>query len=61
MTTGTPVVVIRGGQAGLTAGYHLLRLGPDFVVGRLGDVAVVVVNLTYRPAACSPPRSSDGP
>ncbi|MET9463000.1 hypothetical protein ABZY05_49960 [Streptomyces canus] len=57
MTTGTRVVGIRRGRAGLTAGYHLRRPGPDFAVGRLGDV----VNLTYRPAACSPPRPSDGP
>ncbi|MFF0087479.1 hypothetical protein ACFYR1_48735 [Streptomyces canus] len=61
MTTGTRVVGIRRGQAGLTTGYHLRRPGPDFVVGRLGDVAVVVVNLAYRSAACRPPRSSDGP
>lgn len=34
--------------------YHLRRPGPDFVVGRLGDVAVVVVNLAYPDAATYP-------
>ncbi|WP_328828834.1 ArsO family NAD(P)H-dependent flavin-containing monooxygenase [Streptomyces sp. NBC_00252] len=32
MTNRTQVVVIGGGQAGLAAGYHLRRLGLDFVV-----------------------------
>ncbi|MFD4114671.1 ArsO family NAD(P)H-dependent flavin-containing monooxygenase [Streptomyces niveus] len=32
MTATTDVVVIGGGQAGLAAGYHLRRLGLDFVV-----------------------------
>ncbi|NGO76071.1 NAD(P)/FAD-dependent oxidoreductase [Streptomyces sp. YC504] len=32
MTQRTDVVVIGGGQAGLAAGYHLRRLGLDFVV-----------------------------
>ncbi|MGX1274505.1 ArsO family NAD(P)H-dependent flavin-containing monooxygenase [Streptomyces phaeoluteigriseus] len=32
MTDRTQVVVIGGGQAGLAAGYHLRRLGLDFVV-----------------------------
>ncbi|MFH8491157.1 ArsO family NAD(P)H-dependent flavin-containing monooxygenase [Streptomyces longisporoflavus] len=32
MTSSTDVVVIGGGQAGLAAGYHLRRLGADFVV-----------------------------
>jgi putative flavoprotein involved in K+ transport len=32
MTQRTQVVVIGGGQAGLAAGYHLRRLGIDFVV-----------------------------
>lgn len=40
------MVVIGGGQAGLAVGYHLRRLDPGFVVGRLGDVAAVVVNQT---------------
>ncbi|MFF9062636.1 ArsO family NAD(P)H-dependent flavin-containing monooxygenase [Streptomyces sp. NPDC014882] len=32
MTRTAPVVVIGGGQSGLAAGYHLRRLGVDFVV-----------------------------
>ncbi|OEJ22008.1 pyridine nucleotide-disulfide oxidoreductase [Streptomyces agglomeratus] len=32
MTRATDVVVIGGGQAGLAAGYHLRRLGLDFVI-----------------------------
>ncbi|WP_432044050.1 ArsO family NAD(P)H-dependent flavin-containing monooxygenase [Streptomyces cadmiisoli] len=32
MTRTAPVVVIGGGQAGLAAGYHLRRLGLDFVI-----------------------------
>jgi glycine/D-amino acid oxidase-like deaminating enzyme len=32
MTNAIHVVVIGGGQAGLAAGYHLRRLGPDFVI-----------------------------
>lgn len=32
MTRRTDVVVIGGGQAGLAAGYHLRRLGLDFVI-----------------------------
>ncbi|MFF3243707.1 ArsO family NAD(P)H-dependent flavin-containing monooxygenase [Streptomyces sp. NPDC002870] len=32
MTNATHVVVIGGGQAGLAAGYHLRRLGLDFVI-----------------------------
>ncbi|MFM9558295.1 ArsO family NAD(P)H-dependent flavin-containing monooxygenase [Streptomyces caniscabiei] len=32
MTRTSPVVVIGGGQSGLAAGYHLRRLGLDFVV-----------------------------
>ncbi|MFJ4423424.1 ArsO family NAD(P)H-dependent flavin-containing monooxygenase [Streptomyces bobili] len=32
MTNRTRVVVIGGGQAGLAAGYHLRRLGVDFVI-----------------------------
>ncbi|MGX1914273.1 ArsO family NAD(P)H-dependent flavin-containing monooxygenase [Streptomyces phaeochromogenes] len=32
MTNKTQVVVIGGGQAGLAAGYHLRRLGLDFVI-----------------------------
>ncbi|MGW7362068.1 ArsO family NAD(P)H-dependent flavin-containing monooxygenase [Streptomyces sp. NPDC054841] len=32
MTQQTQVVVIGGGQAGLAAGYHLRRLGVDFVI-----------------------------
>ncbi|GGT22533.1 monooxygenase [Streptomyces tanashiensis] len=32
MTQVVDVVVIGGGQAGLAAGYHLRRLGPDFVI-----------------------------
>ncbi|ARP70760.1 NAD(P)/FAD-dependent oxidoreductase [Streptomyces pluripotens] len=32
MTRTAPVVVIGGGQAGLAAGYHLRRLGVDFVI-----------------------------
>ncbi|MDX2531571.1 ArsO family NAD(P)H-dependent flavin-containing monooxygenase [Streptomyces scabiei] len=32
MTNRTQVVVIGGGQAGLAAGYHLRRLGLDFVI-----------------------------
>ncbi|MFF9817154.1 ArsO family NAD(P)H-dependent flavin-containing monooxygenase [Streptomyces sp. NPDC014006] len=32
MTRTAPVVVIGGGQSGLAAGYHLRRLGVDFVI-----------------------------
>jgi putative flavoprotein involved in K+ transport len=32
MSHQTQVVVIGGGQAGLAAGYHLRRLGLDFVI-----------------------------
>ncbi|WP_086802246.1 ArsO family NAD(P)H-dependent flavin-containing monooxygenase [Streptomyces caniscabiei] len=32
MTRTSPVVVIGGGQSGLAAGYHLRRLGLDFVI-----------------------------
>ncbi|UQA91556.1 ArsO family NAD(P)H-dependent flavin-containing monooxygenase [Streptomyces halobius] len=32
MTSRTDVVVVGGGQAGLAAGYHLRRLGLDFVI-----------------------------